>query len=64
MSDEADNAQDHMEREDVVRRKYRQIPTLEAEVTGECLNCFEPVGFGMRWCDADCRKDWDARRNR
>jgi UDP-3-O-[3-hydroxymyristoyl] N-acetylglucosamine deacetylase/3-hydroxyacyl-[acyl-carrier-protein] dehydratase len=37
-------------------------PVMEAEVTGECLNCYEPVGFGMRWCDKNCREDWQKRR--
>ena len=62
MSDEADLAQDHMEREDMVRRKYKQVPVLEADITGECLNCYEPVGFGMRWCDKNCQEDWQKRR--
>lgn len=30
--------------------------------TGWCLNCGEPLPAGMRWCDADCQHDWEARR--
>lgn len=26
--------------------------------TGVCLNCGEPLKPGLRWCDADCRDDW------
>ena len=64
MSDEADLAQAHMEAEDRLRKKYTKKPALEAEVTGECLNCYEPVGFGMRWCDKDCQDDWTKRKER
>jgi hypothetical protein len=28
--------------------------------TGFCLNCAEPLPGGRRWCDADCRDDWEA----
>lgn len=32
---------------------------------GVCLNCGEPVSTpGVRWCDADCRADWEARQAR
>ncbi len=27
--------------------------------TGECLFCEAPVPAGRRWCDADCRDDWE-----
>lgn len=63
MSDDADNAQDHIEREEAMRKKYRQVPKLEAEPTGECLNCYEPLSYGKRWCDADCQLDWQKRRD-
>ena len=26
---------------------------------GHCLNCETPLPKGMRWCDADCRHDWE-----
>lgn len=35
--------------------------------TGYCLWCGESVTQGMRWCDAECRDDWErdhARRTR
>lgn len=39
------------------------------QATGNCLNCEEPVTkAGQRWCDSDCRDDWqrheDASRRR
>lgn len=27
--------------------------------TGRCLNCEEKLPPGVRWCDADCRTDWE-----
>jgi len=62
MSDDADLAQSHMENEDMLRRKYSKRPALEVEATGECLNCFEPLLRGVRWCNPDCQSDWQKRR--
>lgn len=31
---------------------------------GHCLNCDEPLPEGERWCDADCRTDWEKRETR
>lgn len=28
--------------------------------TGFCLFCAESLPDGQRWCDADCRDDWQA----
>ena len=65
MSDEADLAQAHQEAEEVLRKKYTKKPALEAEATGECLNCFEPLTeVERRWCNAECQHDWDIRRRR
>lgn len=27
--------------------------------TGLCLNCSAEVAYGMRWCNSDCRNDWE-----
>jgi len=62
MADDIDKAQDHIEREEHMRRKYSNPNRLEAEATGECLNCFEPLSLGMRWCDKYCKEDWEKRR--
>lgn len=29
------------------------------KATGHCLTCEEPVEANRRWCDADCRDDFD-----
>lgn len=64
MSDPIDDAQDHIEREEALRRKYQPPVGLEAEPTGECLNCFEPVPVSHRWCNAECRQDWEKWRDK
>lgn len=28
---------------------------------GRCLNCDEPLDYPERWCDQDCRFDWERR---
>jgi hypothetical protein len=32
------------------------------EATGECLYCSERLPAPMRWCDAECRNEWDYRK--
>ena len=64
MADDADLAQANSELDEAIRRKYTKKPLLEAEATGECLNCFEPLEISKRWCDSDCQHDWELRRRR
>lgn len=35
-----------------------------AEPNGHCLNCGERVKKERRWCNAECREDWEARQCR
>lgn len=64
MSDLIDDANDRAERDlDLAIRAARcsnglQIP----DPSGHCLNCGELVGPVLRWCDEECRDDWQARR--
>ncbi|MEW6772300.1 MAG: hypothetical protein AB1330_13130 [Bacillota bacterium] len=30
---------------------------------GECLSCGAPLKDGRRWCDADCRDDWQREQD-
>jgi hypothetical protein len=39
-----------------------QANKLEAEPTGSCLWCEEPVAKGHRWCDAQCRDLWQRHK--
>ncbi|WP_274585342.1 hypothetical protein V9W64_10550 [Neisseria leonii] len=65
MTDELDLAS---EREELMRQSalYRQSKAAvrEAEPTGSCLYCEEPLSDGLRWCNADCRDDWERERKR
>lgn len=38
--------------------------TPSAQATGRCLFCNKRVRKGLRWCDADCRDDWELRQGR
>jgi hypothetical protein len=39
--------------------KYKVIPFI-----GKCHNCEEPLNNGRRFCDLDCRNDFDYRLKR
>ena len=40
-----------------IQRKRTEGPKAE----GYCLNCFEPIVDDFRrWCDAECRDDWES----
>ena len=39
-------------------------PKEEAAATGQCLYCEEPLPVGLRWCDSDCRDDWEYEQKR
>lgn len=57
MADEADRAQAAIERfidAAIARAKKPGGPSP----TGFCLNCGAALDEGRRWCDADCRDDW------
>lgn len=64
MADDLDRAQDHIEREEEMRRKYQPANTQEVEGTGYCLYCGEEVGVRARWCDALCRDGWEEDKRR
>lgn len=57
MPDEADYANGRVALRDKIALKVRKpegpLPT------GFCYNCVEPLPDGHRWCDADCRDDWE-----
>lgn len=59
--DTIDRAQLDIEQlEEARNKRLRDAKTeKEAEETGYCLFCGEPVPPGRRWCDADCRDEWE-----
>jgi len=66
MSDLADLAQAQNERLEAVRlQNIRwQAGCRPQDATGVCLNCGAKIAEGLRWCDADCRDDWQHRNAR
>ena len=56
MPDTVDLAQVQNERLNQAALALRK--PVAPEATGRCLNCGEPLPDGQRWCDADCRDDW------
>lgn len=58
--DDADRTQERIEIELALRLKARQ-QTPDLPPTGSCYNCGEAVLSDARWCDADCRDDWQKR---
>lgn len=58
MSDIADRAQDHMEREEALVLAAGRKPPGPAR-DGHCLNCGAAVEH--LFCDSDCRLDYEAR---
>ena len=63
MSDDADIAQDQMERESEIRKRYKPTSISEVKAIGFCLNCSEELPKHMRWCCQECQEDWSRRRN-
>ncbi|TCS70754.1 hypothetical protein EDC61_11481 [Sulfuritortus calidifontis] len=57
MADEADRAQDVIDLLLGAAIQGAKKPGGPPP-TGSCLNCGEPLKPGLRWCDADCRDDW------
>lgn len=63
--DDIDRAQqrEQMDREAAIAAAANasSVPPLPA--CGECYNCQSSVPEGVRFCDADCRTDWDSRKS-
>ena len=59
--DDADRTQERMEIELELRLRNRKTaPELAA--TGSCHNCDEAVLNDAKFCDEDCRKDFERRQ--
>lgn len=41
-------------RDDALRERKPEGPVA----TGQCLNCEKPLADGARWCDSECRDEW------
>lgn len=64
MADIADLANEQVAKiEELAMRKFQaEKVKLKAAHTGFCLNCDEAVDPPKRWCDTDCRDDWERRK--
>ncbi len=56
--DEADMAQAREAFVELENRYKSHRTTTTATVTGECLFCEAQVEPSRRWCNAQCRDDW------
>lgn len=54
---------DHIAEVEAIYREAQlsQRKPVGPVATGFCLNCDEPLAAGHRWCDADCRDDYEKR---
>ena len=62
MSDICDRAADEEEREraECLRKQTLKAAQME-QPCGFCFNCDAHVGVGKRFCDGDCRDDFERR---
>jgi RNA polymerase-binding transcription factor DksA len=60
--DEVDQANDHIEREMQARLSARRLAELQP--CGSCYNCGEDIAPGRKFCDIECREDYDHRITR
>ena len=62
--DTLDKTQQDMEAIEALSWKYKAHDVKDAEETGYCLYCGEPVKEGRRWCCPECRSDWEHEQQR
>lgn len=65
MADEIDKANELAELElisSLNKHQNKQINSPQA--TGECLYCYAELPDGQRWCDMECRDEWERETKR
>jgi hypothetical protein len=62
MADEADRAEDSIDAmlNAAINKRHEAGP----KATGRCLWCGVKLPPGRRWCDAECRDDWEVHAKR
>lgn len=63
MADIADIANDQIEKQIETTLRFRPAAEIP-KGTGECLYCCDPLPFAQRWCDAECRDDWEKEQRK
>lgn len=60
MADQFDLASDieALYTETAIAEQQAKAAKLSVQATGCCLFCDEPLEDGRRWCNSDCRDDW------
>lgn len=59
----ADDVDLMLEREAIYHEQLIKVRKPEGpQARGECLHCETPLPPPRRWCDAECRDDWEASR--
>lgn len=46
-----------------IQNSMKAVPMVP-KTTGYCANCDEKLDPGHKFCDSDCRDDWDKRQQR
>lgn len=64
MSDIIDDANDKAARDLKLCIEVARKPKPLPPPTGLCFNCGETIDTATRWCDDDCRDDWQFRNRR
>jgi hypothetical protein len=63
MADELDRAEQAIETMLAIQINNARQPSESVVATGFCLFCESPISeLGRRWCNADCRDDWERER--
>ena len=65
----ADIADDGADRAEFFLKLAKEKQEAEAKrlvlpAIGRCYNCDEPLHGDSRWCDTDCKADWEYRESR
>lgn len=62
--DEVDRNAEFEEKIHAARIAAARAVKPAALANGNCLNCLKRIRKNLRWCDEDCRDDWEARLSR
>lgn len=62
MADQFDMASEHEQKATEIAQKYRKPEGPPA--IGTCYQCGEEVREGHRWCNAECRDDFERATGR